>query len=258
MSDLAPPVLIALTRGRTDGAERLVESRHRGHVAIVSGEEIVLGLGDVTAPVYPRSAIKTLQALPFVAGGAADAFGFGAPELSVAQASHDAQPEHLAVVGAMLTALSLDEAALACGAPIRRAPSAHADQGPLTALHHECSGKHAGMLAVARHMGVDPADYERIDHPVQVAVREAIEAVTGAELTLTHCGTDGCSLPTWAAPLSAFARGFANLAAPGDSDAALAHAGARLADAVHDAPEMIWGRGQFDTGSARRSAPACW
>ena len=144
----------------------------------------------------------------------------------------------------MLATLGLAPDDLACGEPVRRAPNARSDQAPLTPLHHECSGKHAGMLAVARHLGVDPKGYETLDHPVQHHVRTAIEAVTGAELTLTFCGTDGCSLPTWAAPLEAFARGFARIAA---GEGAEAEAGRRLIAAVGAAPRMIWGTGQFDT-----------
>ena len=241
----APPVLVEVTRGRVGEADALVESRHRGSLALVDGHgETILALGDIASPVYPRSAVKTFQALALVLSGAADEYRFGPAELSVAQASHDAEPEHLAVVGGMLGVLGLEADDLACGVPVRRAPNPRSDDAPLTPLHHECSGKHAGMLAVARHLGVDPAGYERLDHPVQQRVRAALEAVTGATLTPQLCGTDGCSLPTWAAPLEAFARGFAHLAtAPGE----VGEAGRRLIEAVGEAPQMIWGTGQFDT-----------
>ncbi len=123
----------------------------------------VFALGDVDEPVYPRSAVKAIQALPLVESGAADAFGFGDRELALAQASHGGEPEHVAGVKAMLAAIGLDETALECGT---HAPSHFTSAAELIRrgetpgpLHNNCSGKHANFLALARHLGVDHRGY---------------------------------------------------------------------------------------------------
>jgi len=105
------PVLVEVVRGS------LLESEHRGRVAVIDADgNAVLRLGDVARPVFPRSAVKPLQALPLVESGAADRFGFGDGELAVASASHTGEPAHVALVERMLARAGLDAAALACGA----------------------------------------------------------------------------------------------------------------------------------------------
>lgn len=255
--------LVELTRGTGLGDAR-VESRHFGTLSLARPDGPVLTLGPGEVGAFPRSAVKTFQALPLVTTGAAERFDFAPADLSLAQASHDGSSEHAARAAAMLATLGLDETALACGAPFGR----H-DVGP---LHHECSGKHAGMLAVARHLGADTNGYERADHPVQRAIKAAIEAVTGAAPDAALCGVDGCSVPTWALPLDAVARGMAVLGAKdrtkdrakdrakdGEKDGARSGpwsgAGRVLREAVHAAPAMIWGEGRFDAEIARRFGP---
>src|SRR3954469_17648337 len=145
------PVLVEITRGEQ------VESRHRGAVVGVDARgKKVLGLGDVDQPVFPRSAVKAIQALPMVESGAADAFGFHARELALSQASHGGEPAHVAGVSAMLTAVGLDETALECGihAPSHPASAAELIRRGKTPnqLHNNCSGKHANFLALAKHL----------------------------------------------------------------------------------------------------------
>src|SRR6201987_4886071 len=131
---MANPVLVEMTRGP------LVESRHRGAVAVCDAEgNTTLALGDVTAPVFPRSAVKALQALPLVESGAADRFGFGDEELALACASHSGEPGHIAVVERMLTKAGLDASALRCGThwPMSQtAAYALAKTGTASALHN--------------------------------------------------------------------------------------------------------------------------
>ena len=104
------PVLVEVTRGP------IVESFHRGSVAIVDGDgRLVFGVGDIERPSFPRSAVKPFQALPFVESGAADRFGFGDAELALSMASHNAEPRHVETARAMLAAAGLDEGCLACG-----------------------------------------------------------------------------------------------------------------------------------------------
>ena len=240
------PVLVEVTRGP------LVESRHRGAVAVSDADgHLVLALGDVGQPVYPRSAIKALQALPLVESGAADAFAFGDEALALACASHNGEPRHVATAAAMLAAAGLSEDDLACGAqPPRREQDVAVlhrralRPGP---LHNNCSGKHAGMLALARHLGVPTDGYERPAHPVQRLVRRTIEEVCDAALSADACGIDGCSIPTWGLPLQALARGFARFAAGQGLPETRAAAAARLRRAVAVAPHMVAGEGRFCT-----------
>src|SRR5205814_4169604 len=204
------PVLIELTRGA------LIESRHAGAVAVVRADgEIVAAVGDVAAPIFPRSAIKPLQAIPLVETGAADHFGFGPPEIALASASHSGTQAHTALVRSMLARAGLSPDALACGVhepldPATARAMIRSGAAP-TALHHNCSGKHAGMLATAVHKD-EPADgYWRPDHPVQARIASILEELAGVRLSSEVRGTDGCSVPNWAMPLSGLAQAFARL-----------------------------------------------
>src|SRR3954463_582227 len=146
------PELVEVVRGA------LTESRHRGAVAVVDADgAAVLTLGDVALPVYPRWAVKPLQALPLIESGAADRYGFGAEELALACASHGGEPGHVAVAERMLKSTGLDASALKCGThwPSHSASSqALARSGGMaTALHNNCSGKHSGFLCACCAMG---------------------------------------------------------------------------------------------------------
>ena len=240
------PVLVEVTRGDR------VESRHRGAVAIVDARgKPVLTIGDIGEPVYPRSAVKAIQALPMVESGAADAFGFHARELALSQASHGGEPEHVAGVAAMLAAIGLDETALECGThPPTHAPSAaaliRAGKAP-SQLHNNCSGKHANFLALARHLGHDHRGYVGARHPVQVAVGEALASLTGAPHGPENCGTDGCSIPTYAVPLSNLAAGFARFASGIGLGRERAEAARRLYQAAVTEPFYVAGTGRLCT-----------
>ncbi|HEY5699256.1 MAG TPA: asparaginase [Acidimicrobiales bacterium] len=240
----AAPVLVEVTRGDQ------VESRHRGSVVVVDAAGAdALALGDVDQPVLPRSAVKALQALPLVATGAADALRLGERALALACASHNAEPEHVAGVEAMLAAAGLGADDLACGAhwPYRQDQTialARTGASP-SPLHNNCSGKHAGFLAVARRLGTATEGYTEPDHPVQQQARSAIEAACG--VTLAPPAVDGCSAPTWPIPLRALARGFARF---GTGEGLLPEHGAaaeRLRAAVATEPFLVAGTGRFDT-----------
>src|SRR5262245_26619018 len=175
------PILIELTRGA------LVESAHVGAVAVVRADgEMAAAVGDIARPVFPRSAIKPLQALPFVESGAVDRFGFGAPEIALACASHSGTARHVAGVTAMLSGFGLAVADLACGRHEPTDDDAARELERLGAapspVHNNCSGKHAAMLATARHLGEPSEGYWRPDHPVQQRVRRALEDMTGCPL----------------------------------------------------------------------------
>ncbi len=242
---MSNPVLVEVTRGP------LVESRHRGAVAVADIEgRSVFAVGDIAAPVFPRSAIKALQAIALVECGAADRYGFGDEDLALACASHSGEPAHVAGVARMLAKAGLDTSALRCGAhwPISQSAAyALARTGTPSALHNNCSGKHAGFLCLACAMGVDTADYFRPQHPVQREVRAVLENFTGAVLGEDVCAIDGCSVPTWAMPLQNLAHGFAKFGAGHGLPPARAAAAARLRQACAAKPWFVAGTGRFCT-----------
>ncbi|TIU28254.1 MAG: asparaginase, partial [Mesorhizobium sp.] len=208
---MSNPVLVEVLRGA------VVESAHRGAVSVFDADgKAVLEIGDTARPVFPRSAVKAIQALPLVESGAADAYGFGDRELALACASHSGEPAHVELAAAMLAKAGLDKTALECGA---HWPSNHDATIALArignvpnALHNNCSGKHAGFLCTCVHSGIAHGGYVKAGHALQEMVRDAMQSVTGAAHDVGHSATDGCSIPTYAVPLKSFALGFARMA----------------------------------------------
>ncbi|MFY9734566.1 MAG: asparaginase [Rhodoplanes sp.] len=240
------PVLIEALRGA------LVESRHRGAVAVVDVDgRRVLALGELDRPIYPRSAVKALQALVLVEAGGAERFGLRDEELALACASHGGEPDHVAGVASILARVGLDEGSLMCGThwPLHQ-PAALAlarSGGGATALHNNCSGKHAGFLCAACAMECEPSTYVDVRHPVQRAVRSVLEQLGGARIPDEHIGVDGCSVPTFAMPLERLALAFARFGT-GRGLAPARHAAARRLRAVCAAyPWHIAGTGRFCT-----------
>lgn len=242
----ANPILAEMLRGSW------VENRYRGAFVVCDADgNLVASAGDVERPVFPRSAVKSMQAMAMVTSGAIDKFGLTDEELALACASHLGEDYHVAGVEHFLEHLSLSAADLECGAhaptygPAREALRVRGEQP--SPLHNNCSGKHSGMLAVAEALGVPTARYVDRDHPVQKAVRAGIETVIGTELSEDRCGTDGCSIPTWAAPLHAFARGFARMATGRGLPDEIAAAARRIFDAATSHPQLVGGTGSLDT-----------
>jgi L-asparaginase II len=242
---MTDPVLVEVMRGE------VVESVHRGAVAVCdAGGKPVWEIGDATQRVFPRSAVKAIQALPFVESGAADAYGFGDKELALSCASHSGEPEHVELARSMLAKAGLDETALECGwhwpssqeATIALARSG----GSPNALHNNCSGKHSGFLCTCRHLGIDHRGYVTAGHREQEMIREAMEAVTGAPHDAEHRGTDGCSIPTYAVPLKSFAHGFARMATGHGLGQKRAAAAKRLMGACMAEPFFVSGTGRAD------------
>ena len=202
------PIVVEVVRGG------LVESRHRGAIAVVdaAGSE-VFAAGDVAKSVFPRSAVKPLQALPLVESGAAEKFALSDEELALCCASHSGEPAHARGVERILAKAGFDASALACGTHWPASQSAamalaRAGATP-SALHNNCSGKHAGFLCVARAMAVDPAGYWQPGHPVQQRVHAILEDLTEVALPPDCRAVDGCSVPTWVVPLENLALAFA-------------------------------------------------
>jgi L-asparaginase II len=242
---MSDPVLVDVLRGP------LIESRHRGAVAVVDADgATVCSVGDVAAPVFPRSAIKALQALPLVESGAADRFGFGDEQLALACSSHSGEDAHVDGIKRMLGKIGLDASTLRCGAhwPLYQpAAFALAKTGAPSALHNNCSGKHAGFLGLARAMGVPHEDYWRPEHPVQQKVHAVLEDLTGAALGPDRRAVDGCSVPTWAIPLKNLAHAFAKFGSGHGLSRRRAQAAARLRAACARYPWHVAGTGRFCT-----------
>jgi L-asparaginase II len=240
------PVIAEVTRGTR------VESVHRGAWAVVSADgRVVESAGDIEIPVFARSALKLMQALPLVESGAADAAGFGTHELALACASHSGEAQHVATAERMLAAAGLGESALGCGPHWpRRIPDilAVGRAGEPSRLHNNCSGKHAGFLVTARHRGESVADYLAPGHPLQAEVRAIIESLAGSVLEGDVCAVDGCSAPTYAVPLHGFAHAFARLATGAGLAPTRAAAARRLMDAATAAPWYTAGTGRACTG----------
>jgi len=240
-----PVVAEALRGGR-------VESAHRGSGAVVDADgAIVMAFGDIERPVYPRSAVKALQALPLIESGAADRLALSPKEIALACASHSGEPEHVATARAMLAKAGRDESVLECGAhwPLsEKASRAMARSGETpSALHNNCSGKHAGFVCLACAEGIEPKSYVAPDHAVQREVASAVAGVTGAQLGEETRGVDGCSIPTYAIPLRALALGFARFGTGRGLERIRAGAAARIRAAVAAHPAIVAGAGRFDT-----------
>jgi L-asparaginase II len=224
------PLTVEVTRGE------MVESRHRVAAAVCdAGGARLLAAGDADALIYPRSAIKPLQALVLIESGAADAFNVSDAEVALACASHSGEPRHVELVRAWLARLGLSEADLECGV--------HAVTGVAapTAAHNNCSGKHSGFLTVARHLGVPTRGYIQPDHPVQRRVMARVAEMAGATLDGAPRGIDGCGIPVFGMPLAALAGAMARLAAAPDA------ACARIRAAMAAEPALVAGTGRFTT-----------
>ena len=235
------PILVEVTRGA------MVESVHRGSLAIVDASGALrLALGDIESPVYSRSSLKPMQAMPLVESGAADAFGLSDEEVALACASHSGEPMHTTRVAAWLARIGLGESDLACGAHASRyEPVAEAmirrGEKP-TRLFNNCSGKHTGFLTVARHWDIATKGYEQPNHPVQRAVATTLSELCDAgELPF---GIDGCAAPNFATSLTQFARAAARMAAPDKLEMQRAKAARRIVASMIAHPELVSGTGR--------------
>lgn len=227
----------------------LMESRHLGHAVICDAQgAVVESWGDPAAVIFPRSACKMVQALPLIESGAAAAAGLTDRQLALSCASHEGAALHVGAVRDWLAGIGAGEADLRCGShePFDRAERNRlikTDDSPCQ-YHNNCSGKHAGFVTLNRHLG-GAADYVEIDHPVQLAVRDAFEEVTGE--AIAGWGVDGCSAPNFATTLTGLARAMARFAAATEAGDGRERAMHRLAHAMADHPEMVAGEGRACT-----------
>jgi L-asparaginase II len=226
------------------------DSVHYGSVAVVDRDgRLMFAAGDPNYLTTTRSALKPLQALPFVAVGGVERFGFSLPQVALLCASHSGEPRHVDGVADMLARVECTADQLQCGVHPPLYYTAREELPPpgvkFTTLQHNCSGKHAGMLAYCRHCGAPVDSYLAFDHPLQQAIRGAVAHLTGVAERDLVAGIDGCSAPNYAVPLDRLAHAFARLAANRD-DARYGIAPSRLAAAMTAHPEMVSGERRND------------
>lgn len=238
------PVLVEVWRGE------FLESRHRGALAVVdAGGDTVLQAGDVGSPVYSRSSLKPIQALDLLESGAAARFALDGGCICLACASHKGETEHTRRVGAWLEHIGLDASALECGAHRPYSDEARDDlvrrgRAP-TALNNNCSGKHAGFLTTARHLGIDHHGYIHPDHEIQRRITRVIVETCDFAVDGQTPGVDGCGVPVWGIPLRKLARAFAAFAPAARGSGARAAARGSIVDAIVHNPYLIGGGGDF-------------
>ena len=245
------PVVVEVARGGT------IESRHVVHVAVAAPqrEALAASWGVATHVSFVRSAIKLFQALPLVEDGGVDRFALTDQELAVCTASHNAEPFHVSAARSILVKAGVEESALACGPhPPLHAPSAMAliarGEAP-GRIHNNCSGKHAGMLALAALHGWPLAGYHRLEHPVQQRVLKTLADYADIAISRIDIGIDGCGLPTFALPLDRVARACARVAAAAADGIP---APSRVLQAMTQHPEFVAGTGRLCTDLMRATS----
>ena len=237
------PILVEVIRGD------VVESRHRGSYAVIDkAGNVIASTGDITTPVYPRSAMKALQALPLVESGAAEHFNLDEAEIALACSSHNGEQDHVDGARSILKKSGGEESELACGSQWPRdiRPLVLAGEQPGD-IHNNCSGKHSGMLAYAHHMGFAAEDYWKIDHPVQQEMIKTISEMCDFDLATTDWCFDGCSLPNWTIPLQNLALGFSRFASGETLSNERKVAAEKIIAAVRAHPFMVAGSKRFCT-----------
>ncbi|HEY6121704.1 MAG TPA: asparaginase [Pyrinomonadaceae bacterium] len=235
----------------------LVESRHRGHVAVVDPDGRLMAFAGAPQTVtYLRSSAKPHQALPLVASGAADHFGFTEAEIALACASHNGEQIHTEIAAAMLRKIGLTPAALKCGIhePYGAAIAQQLrERGePPNVLHNNCSGKHAGMLALALFLKASTETYDHPEHPVQIAIKQCVSDFSRVPVKDIAVAVDGCGVPVFGISVTAMALMYARLVSPpSDLDERTRSACARIVQAMIQYPELIGGVDRLDTDLMR-------
>lgn len=234
---------VVVTRGNA------VESYHRVHAAVVDGSDRTVGnAGDPGFVTFWRSCAKPFQAMPLVESGGFDALGWGDEQLALACASHGGEPEHVAIVESMLETLELEEGDLACGPhePLStRGAKIVRDSGlRIKRTHNNCSGKHTGMLAFAKHRGWPINGYERRDHPVQQAMLNQVALWSGMRSSDIEVAVDGCGAAVFGLPLERMALAYARL---GKAAQRGEEVPSRVLSAMARHPFLVGGTDRFDS-----------
>lgn len=230
------------------------ENIHHGSLAVVDAQgHLLASVGDIEAPLFTRSSLKPFQAMPLIAQ-TADRYGLSDADVALLCASHSGEPMHVERVAALLAKIGAGEASLACGSHVPfffGATGATPEPGArFNRLHHNCSGKHTGMLLLAHALDASPTGYLDLDHPVQQQIAASVSHFSGVPVGQLVRGTDGCSAPNYALPLRALAHAFARLTLQ-DPDPVYGHAPQRIARAMSTRPELVSGQGRNDLALMR-------
>ncbi len=244
--------LMQLTRSM--GAQSTTECIHMGSIAHVNAAGQVLGhVGNPHMMSFTRSAIKALQALPFAAAGGPEQLGYTQAETALLCASHNGEEVHAQAAGSMLAKAGETYRALECGCHVPGIFS-YLDAAPPPGLvfderHHNCSGKHSGMVGMCRVSNWPVAGYTAPEHPLQRAIAQAVASGTGVPEHALRQGVDGCNAPNFAMPLSGLATAYARMAAScaGQDVHPFSPAMATLGRAMAAHPYMVAGEQRHDT-----------
>lgn len=250
---MPPEILAHIIRGET------LESIHRGHLIAIDGDgKTIVSLGDPSTVTYFRSSAKPFQAIPFLTSGAADAFAYSEDEIAMSVASHSGEAMHVTRVAGMLEKIGLAESDLRCGAHLpfyeKEAERMLRSGESPTQLHNNCSGKHAAMLAFAKHIGADLRNYDQSENRIQKRILKCVADFTGVPESEIAIGVDGCAAPNFALPVEAMAKSFMNLIAPSNFPEITQAACSRIVSAMMKYPELIGGSERLDT-MLMQSAP---
>jgi len=237
-----PEILAKVYRGDT------VESVHYGSVAVVdSKSRLMYSAGDPKFFTYLRSSAKPFQTLPVIESGTSEHFDFSTQELAIITGSHNGEKIHVDTVKKILKKINLPEKYLKCGT---HTPLYYTAQNitpksnqNFSVLQHNCSGKHAGMLALAKFKGFNPKSYIDFKHPGQKMILKAVAEVCEYPQSKIKIGIDGCSAPNFALPLSNMALGFARLVSSNSNHSKSLKV---VLDSMRKYPEMISGKGRLD------------
>lgn len=230
----------------------MVESFHRGAAAVVdSTGKIVASYGNIRRLIYPRSAIKPMQALVLAESGAMEHFDLSDQELALACASHSGEPAHVEIIQSWLQKINLDEQALECGAqePTHKKSRYELVQKytPAGAVHNNCSGKHTGFLTAAVHWNHQTSGYIKKSHPVQQKMIQTLQELTDEPLEHRPTGIDGCGIPVVGVSLTGIALACARMASRNFNSSQRRDATEKITNAMAQYPYLIAGSGRFCT-----------
>ncbi len=239
----------------------VVESCHRGSAVVVDSQgQTILAIGDCDRKIYPRSSLKLFQTIPLLESGAADKFGLSDEEIVLACASHNAESFHTDAVQNWLHRLGLDNDDLECGADFPLSDTMKrgllASGKKPASIHQNCSGKHVGMLTLARHLGVATRGYSEYQHPTQQAWMQTLSELVEVDVTTLDWERDGCGLPAICISMRRMAYGCALLACPQVVGGRRGQAMAKIIDAIQAHPRMLAGTGRCCSDVIRTSVSA--
>lgn len=229
-----------------------VEATHSVSFAIADTNGHLIGSwGNPDLVTFLRSSAKPFQAVTFVESGAADHFDFESGDLALVCASHSGTELHVEKARQLLVKIGESERALQCGTHIPYDEQTYEEllrtDRPLNPVRNNCSGKHTGMLGLAKYMGDDLNTYLTLEHPVQEWILRVISDMAEVPIDSVVTGVDGCSAPTFALPLHTVARAYARLVDPETLGATRSAACRRIFAAMTGFPELVGGPGRFDT-----------